>query len=225
MKFKRINKDDICDFIFDVGCTAFMVPIVSIMFAHDGIKRRYNKIPSVAKKRKRINDDIHKLEKELGLEYRSDECLYYDPHYYKNSGCCRQDYYNALKHKLATGYKSPDIILVIEKVFERHEAYPSIHIKGDIQHPEYSVYIMADKDLYNVPDNAPQTTSRVYCRMATTFTSGPLIPHPITMSECGRYGDYFVVPVPGRYQLHEISVENENIKSFIEEFKRNYKKQ
>lgn len=51
---------------------------------------------------------------------------------------------------------------------------------------------MADKDLYNVPDNAPQTTSQVYCRMATTFTSGPLIPHPITMSECGRYGDYFL---------------------------------
>jgi hypothetical protein len=44
------------------------------------------------------------------------------------------------------------------------------------------------------------------------------------MSECGRYGDYFVVPVPGRYQLHEISVENENIKRFIEEFKQDYKK-
>lgn len=54
MKFKRINKDDICDFIFDVGCTAFMVPIVSIMFAHDGIKRRYNKIPSVAKNAKEL---------------------------------------------------------------------------------------------------------------------------------------------------------------------------
>lgn len=45
-----------------------------------------------------------------------------------------------------------------------------------------------------------------------------------THSECGKYEDYFIVHIPGEFKYHEVNMQNEKIKLFVEEFKKNNRK-
>ena len=45
-----------------------------------------------------------------------------------------------------------------------------------------------------------------------------------TLSECGRYEDYFVVTIPGKFEREKVGMKNEKIKLFVENFRKKYRK-
>lgn len=46
-----------------------------------------------------------------------------------------------------------------------------------------------------------------------------------TLTECGRYEDYFIVQVPGEFQFPDVEAgTDEQLNEFIADFKRKYKK-
>lgn len=61
MKFKKIDKDELVDNVVVGGVLAGFVLSVPFVMLADGVKKIYNRIPAVARKRERLNAEIRKL--------------------------------------------------------------------------------------------------------------------------------------------------------------------
>ena len=114
----KIDKDDLI-FVAIVGGLVICSPFIAMYHAGKWI---YSKTPKGIKERKAkekkrevMNREIHELEKQLGLAERDDSYMHYDPLYIGNEQRCREGYWADLKKKAASGYRSPDLILMIEE--------------------------------------------------------------------------------------------------------------
>lgn len=238
----KIDKDDLI-FGAIVGGLVICSPFIAMYHAGKWI---YSKTPKGIKERKaeeekreKMNREIHELEKQLGLAERDDSYMNYDPLYIGNEHRGREGYLADLKKKVASGYKSPDLILMIEET------------KSGLCAPmfgygEYRVLLLLHKDCYNVQDCAPvEKYSLEYvgrmnveepgelpgadCYVKATY-SNMRHTHDYavrlqTLSECGNYQDYYVYAVPGNFQYSEVKMgTDKQLNEFIEEFKRKYKK-
>ena len=213
MKFKKIDKDELVDNVVIGGVLAGFVLSVPFEMLANGVKKIYNRIPAVARKI-------------LGLEGRDETCVQYDPYFYRNFSRDRLHYYYALKNKVERGYKSPDIVLAM-KIKK-----PEINFLDMLESPicransgpsKYIVYLMADKGIYNIPDEAVQKVLKEDLGMELVdddFKSLGLA----TLSECGRPGDYFIMSAPGEYLYEDVSYKNETIKKLIEDFRQRIQK-
>lgn len=88
---------------------------------------------------------------------------------------------------------------------------------------KYLVYLMADKGIYNIPDEAVQKVLKEDLGMELVdddFKSLGLA----TLSECGRPGDYFIMSAPGEFLYEDVSYKNETIKKLIEDFRQRIQK-
>ena len=90
-----------------------------------------------------MNREIHELEKQLGLAERDDSYMHYDPLYMGNEQRGREGYWADLKKKVASGYKSPDLIWMIKET------------KGGICAPRFGygdcqVLLLLQKDCYDI---------------------------------------------------------------------------
>lgn len=226
MKFKKIDKDELVGNVVVGGVLAGLVLSIPFEMLANGVKKIYNRIPAVARKRERLNAEIRKLEQILGLEGRDETCVQYDPYFYRNFSRDRLHYYYALKNKAERGYKSPDIVLAM-KIKK-----PEINFLNMLESPicransgpsKYIVYLMADKGIYNIPDEAVQKVLKEDLGMELVdndFKSLGLA----TLSECGRPGDYFIMSSPGEYLYEDVSYKNETIKKLIEDFRQRIQK-
>ena len=238
----KIDKDDLI-FGAIVGGLVICSPFIAMYHAGKWI---YSKTPKGIKERKaeeekreKMNREIHELEKQLGLAERDDSYMNYDPLYIGNEHRGREGYLADLKKKVASGYKSPDLILMIEET------------KSGLCAPmfgygEYRVLLLLHKECYNVQDCAPvEKYSLEYvgrmnveepgelpgadCYVKATY-SNMRHTHDYavrlqTLSECGNYQDYYVYAVPGNFQYSEVKMgTDKQLNEFIEEFKRKYKK-
>ena len=238
----KIDKEDLVWGAI-VGGLVICSPFIAMYHAGKWI---YSKTPkgieerkAEEEKREKMNREIHELEKQLGLAERDDSYMNYDPLYIGNEHRGREGYLADLKKKVASGYKSPDLILMIEET------------KGGICAPMFGygdcrVLLLLHKDCYNVQDCAPvEKYSLEYvgrmnveepgelpgadCYVKATYSS---MRHTIdyavrlqTLSECGNYQDYYVYAVPGNFQYSEVKMgTDERLNEFIEDFKRKYKK-
>lgn len=239
----KIDKDDLI-FGAIVGGLVICSPFIAMYHAGKWI---YSKTPKGIKERKaeeekreKMNREIHELEKQLGLVERDDSYMNYDPLYIGNEHRGREGYWADLKKKVASGYKSPDLILMIEET------------KSGICAPmfgygECRVLLLLHKDCYNVQDCAPvEKYSLEYvgrmnveepgelpgadCYVKATY-SNMRHTHDYavrlqTLSECSNYQDYYVYAVPGNFQYSEVKMgTDEQLNEFIEDFKRKYKKE
>ena len=226
MKFKKIDKDELVDNVVVGGVLAGLVLSIPFEMLANGVKKIYNRIPAVARKRERLNAEIRKLEQILGIEGRDETCVQYDPYFYRNFSRDRLHYYYALKNKVERGYKSPDIVLAM-KIKK-----PEINFLNMLESPicransgpsKYLVYLMADKGIYNIPDEVVQKVLKEDLGMELfddDFKSLGLA----TLSECGRPGDYFIMSAPGEYLYEDVSYKNETIKKLIEDFRQRIQK-
>ena len=114
----KIDKDDLI-FVAIVGGLVICSPFIAMYHAGKWI---YSKTPKGVKERKEkekkqeeMNREIHELEKQLGLAERDDSYMHYDPLYIGNEQRGREGYWADLKKKAASGYRSPDLILMIEE--------------------------------------------------------------------------------------------------------------
>lgn len=239
----KIDKDDLI-FGAIVGGLVICSPFIAMYHAGKWI---YSKTPKGIKERKaeeekreKMNREIHELEKQLGLAERDDSYMNYDPLYIGNEHRGREGYLADLKKKVASGYKSPDLILMIEET------------KSGICAPmfgygECRVLLLLHKDCYNVQDCAPvEKYSLEYVGRMNVEESGELpgadcyvkatysnMRHTHdyavrlqTLSECGNYQDYYVYAVPGNFQYSEVKMgTDKQLNEFIEDFKRKYKKE
>ena len=239
----KIDKEDLV-FGAIVGGLVICSPFIAIYHAGKWI---YGKTPkgikerkAEEKKREKMNREIHELEKQLGLAERDDSYMNYDPLYIGNEHRGREGYLADLKKKVASGYKSPDLILMIEEA------------KGGICAPMFGygdcrVLLLLHKDCYNVQERAsvekdplecvriniegPGELPRADCYVEATYSRIRRMRHTInyavrlqTLSECGNYQDYYVYAVPGNFQSSEVEAgTDERLNEYIEEFKRKYK--
>ena len=241
----KIDKDDL---IFEAIVGGLVICSLFIAIYHAG-KWIYSKTPKGIKERKaeeekreKMNREIHELEKQLGLAERDDSYMNYAPLYIGNERRGREGYLADLKKKVASGYKSPDLILMIEET------------KGGICAPMFGygdcrVLLLLHKDCYNVQVRAsvekdplecvrinveePGELLRADCYVEATYSRNRRMRHIInyaavrlqTLSECGNYQDYYVYAVPGNFQYSEVKAgTDEQLNKFIEDFKRKYKK-
>lgn len=225
MKFKKIDKDELVDNVVVGGVLAGLVLSIPFVMLADGVKKIYNRIPAVARKRERLNAEIRKLEKILGLECRDETCVQYDPYFYRNFSRNRLHYYYALKNKAERGYKSPDIVLAMKRKMPeiKFPEMETLICRANSGPSKYIVYLMADKGIYNIPDEAVQKVLKEDLGMELVdddFKSLGLA----TLSECGRPGDYFIMSAPGEYLYEDVSYKNETIKKLIEDFRQRIQK-
>lgn len=132
-----------------------------------------------------------------------------------------------LKNKVAENYQSPDIILAIQET--KYGMLAKLM--------EYSGYcqvlVLVKKNIYTIPSYTDESVISLYLKNADEYfkhfrnliscirgIEGRLY----TLSECNRYDDYFVVKIPGEFERQEVSMENEKIKQFVEDFKKKYSK-
>lgn len=238
----KIDKEDLI-FGAIVGGLVICSPFIAIYHAGKWI---YSKTPkgikerkAEEKKREKMNREIHELEKQLGLAERDDSYMNYNPLYMGNKHRGREGYLADLKKKVASRYKTPDLIMMIEET------------KGGICAPMFSygdcrVLLLLHKDCYNVQDCAPVGKySLEYVRMnveepgelpradryvkATYSRMRHINDYAVrlrTLSECGSYQDYYVHAVPGKFQFSKVEAgTDERLNEYIEEFKRKYKKE
>lgn len=225
MKFKKIDKDELVDNVVVGGVLAGLVLSIPFVMLADGVKKIYNRIPAVARKRERLNAEIRKLEKILGLECRDETCVQYDPYFYRNFSRDRLHYYYALKNKAERGYKSPDIVLAMKRKMPeiKFPEMETLICRANSGPSKYIVYLMADKGIYNIPDEAVQKVLKEDLGMELVdddFKSLGLA----TLSECGRPGDYFIMSAPGEFLYEYVSYKNETIKKLIEDFRQRIQK-
>lgn len=174
----------------------------------------------------------------MGLTGRDDSCCAYDPYYcpryspwnydFDMSGPSRQRYLEELKKKVREGYRNPDILFATKE--------PSFFPTGECQ-----VLMLADENRYEFPpyaDESSQNAAEYFKRFfyederhraeeGLVFNSCRLLNSQRrirTLSECGRYEDYFVVEIPGRISCADVSLGNEAISRFVEAFKKTYRK-
>ena len=240
----KIDKEDLILGAI-VGGLVVCSPFIAIYHAGKWI---YSKTPkgikerkAEEKKREKMNREIHELEKQLGLAERDDSYMNYDPLYIGNKHRGREGYLADLKKKVASGYKSPDLILMIKET------------KGGIcasrfGYGGYRVLLLLHKDCYNVQERAsvekdplecvrinvegPGKLPRADCYVEATYSRIRRMRHTInyavrlqTLSECGNYQDYYVYAVPGKFQYSEVEAGTDaQLNEFIEDFKRKYNK-
>ena len=238
----KIDKNDLI-FGAIVGGLVICSPFIAIYHAGKWI---YSKTPkgikerkAEEKKREKMNREIHELEKQLGLAERDDSYMNYDPLYIGNKHRGREGYLADLKKKVASGYKSLDLILMIKET------------KGGICAPRFGygdcrVLLLLHKDCYNIQDCAPaEKYSLEYIRInveeqgelpradryveATYSRMRHIVDYAVrlqTLSECGNYQDYYVYAVPGKFQFSEVEAGTDGqLNEFIADFKRKYKKE
>ena len=176
---------------------------------------------------------IKELEAMLGLTGRGDSCCSYDPYYCPRYNPdvfdfdipSRQKYWEDLKKKIEEDFKSPGIILATKEI-----TY-SLEYSGKCQ-----VLMLVNKNIYKVPpysQNADEYFKRFYSEIRRENadrrdyicliyrkTQGRLR----TLSECGRYEDYFVVEIPGEFKCTDVSFKNKTIRQIVEHFKKRYMK-
>lgn len=225
MKFKKIDKDELVGNVVVGGVLAGLVLSIPFEMLANGVKKIYNRIPAVARKRERLNAEIRKLEKILGLECRDETCVQYDPYFYRNFSRDRLHYYYALKNKAERGYKSPDIVLAMKRKMPeiKFPEMETLICRANSGPSKYIVYLMADKGIYNIPDEAVQKVLKEDLGMELVdddFKSLGLA----TLSECGRPGDYFIMSAPGEFLYEDVSYKNETIKKLIEDFRQRIQK-
>lgn len=122
--------------------------------------------------------------------------------------------------------QSPDIILAIEET-KGGIAY-SIEYSGKCQ-----VLMLANKNIYEIPPYRGTSAFFDSSNAETYFEgfydficrSSDLQGRLYTLTECGDMKNYFVVKIPGGFECREVGMENEKIKLFVENFKKNYKKE
>lgn len=178
-------------------------------------------------KQKRIRKEIKELESQLGLVGRLTRTFDYDPYYYKRNSS-RKEYLESLKKKVSENYQSPDIIFAIQET--------KTGMLADLM--EYSgkcqVLMLANKNFYDTPLLIAETIMSPYLKNADEYFKYfyKLMEHAQgiegrlrTLSECGKYEDYFVVEIPGEFEYREVGMGNETIKQFVEDFKKKYRKQ
>ena len=175
---------------------------------------------------------IKELEAMLGLTGRGDSCCSYDPYYCPRYNPdvfdfdipSRQKYWEDLKKKIEEDFKSPGIILATKEI-----TY-SLEYSGKCQ-----VLMLVNKNIYKVPpysQNADEYFKHFYNEMRKKDTDGDLIYFIYrkrqgrlrTLSECGRYEDYFVVEILGEFNCTDVSFENKTIRQIVEHFKKRYMK-
>lgn len=175
---------------------------------------------------------IKELEAMLGLTGRGDSCCSYDPYYcprynpdvfdFEMSSPSRQKYLEDLKRKIKE--ESPGIILATKEI-----TY-SLEYSGKCQ-----VLMLVNKNIYKIPpysQNADEYFKHFYNEMRKKDTDGDLIYFIYrkrqgrlrTLSECGRYEDYFVVEIPGEFKCTDVSFGNKTIRQIVEHFKKRYMK-
>ena len=168
----------------------------------------------------------------LGLTGRGDSCCSYDPYYcprynpdvfdFEMSSPSRQKYLEDLKRKIKE--ESPGIILATKEI-----TY-SLEYSGKCQ-----VLMLVNKNIYKIPpysQNADEYFKHFYNEMRKKDTDGDLIDFIYrkrqgrlrTLSECGRYEDYFVVEIPGEFKCTDVSFGNKTIRQIVEHFKKRYMK-
>lgn len=176
---------------------------------------------------------IKELEAMLGLTGRGDSCCSYDPYYCPRYNPdvfdfdipSRQKYWEDLKKKIEEDFKSPGIILATKEI-----TY-SLEYSGKCQ-----VLMLVNKNIYKVPpysQNADEYFKRFYSEIRRENADrrdyicliyrkkqGRLR----TLSECGRYEDYFVVEIPGEFKCTDVSFKNKTIRQIVEHFKKRYMK-
>ena len=204
----KIDKDDLYIYGFISGLI-ICSPLISVYY---GTKWIYNHTPQKVKEKKERDLKIHELEEKLGLIGRDNKALYYDPHYYRNRNKNRNDYLVDLKKKVDCNYNSPDIITVIvESTFDS-----SIFDKDS----ECSTLIMVHEDYYNVPQKKNWRADIYFSFNVLSSTFNILS----TLSECGKYSNYYVIAVPGNYQRKEVICGTGKFAKVINDFKKVYKK-
>lgn len=238
----KIDKDDLL-FGAIIGGLVLCSPFIAMY--HIG-KWIYSKTPkkikeqkAEEKKREEMNREIHELEKQLGLAERDDSYMHYDPLYMGNEQRGREGYWADLKKKVASGYKSPDLIWMIKET------------KGGICAPRFGygdcqVLLLLHKDCYDILGCVPIERGSLehigngsegsgklpradrYVKAAyemMTFSNDYAV-RLQTLSECGNYRDYYVYAVPGNFQFSDVETGmDERLKKFIADFQRKYKKQ
>lgn len=238
----KIDKDDLL-FGAIIGGLVICSPFIAMY--HIG-KWIYSKTPkkikeqkAEEKKREEMNREIHELEKQLGLAERDDSYMHYDPLYMGNEQRGREGYWADLKKKVASGYKSPDLIWMIKET------------KGGICAPRFGygdcqVLLLLHKDCYDIlgcapvesgtlehlfngsegPGKLPRADRYVKASYEMMTFSNDYAVRLQTLSECGNYQDYYVYAVPGNFQFSDVETGmDERLKKFIADFQRKYKKQ
>lgn len=238
----KIDKDDLL-FGAIIGGLVLCSPFIAMY--HIG-KWIYSKTPkkikeqkAEEKKREEMNREIHELEKQLGLAERDDSYMHYDPLYMGNEQRGREGYWADLKKKVASGYKSPDLIWMIKET------------KGGICAPRFGygdcqVLLLLHKDYYDIlgcvpvergpleyiwnGSDGPGKLPRADCYVKASYEmmtfSNDYAVRLQTLTECGNYQDYYVYAVPGNFQFSDVETGmDERLKKFIADFQRKYKKQ
>lgn len=204
----KINKEVLFDWSL-IGGLVVCSPFIGIYY---GIRYIYNHTPQKVKEKRKRDLEIHELEEKLGLIGRDNKALYYDPHYYKNQNENRNDYSVDLRRKVDDNYNSPDIITVIvESTFDS-----SIFSENS----ECSTLIMVHEDYYNVPQKKNWRADIYFSLNVLSSTFNILS----TLSECGKYSNYYVISVPGKYQRKEVICGTGKFAKFINKFKNSNKK-
>lgn len=238
----KMDKDDLL-FGAIIGGLVLCSPFIAMY--HIG-KWIYSKTPkkikeqkAEEKKREEMNREIHELEKQLGLAERDDSYMHYDPLYMGNEQRGREGYWADLKKKVASGYKSPDLIWMIKET------------KGGICAPRFGygdcqVLLLLHKDCYDIlgcapvesgtlehlfngsegPGKLPRADRYVKASYEMMTFSNDYAVRLQTLSECGNYRDYYVYAVPGNFQFSDVETGmDKRVKKFIADFQRKYKKQ
>ena len=176
---------------------------------------------------------IKELEAILGLAGRDDSCCSYDPYYSPRYNPnifdfeipSRQEYLEGLKKKIKEDFKSPGIILATKEI-----TY-SLGYSGKCQ-----VLMLVNKNIYKIPpysQNADEYFKHFYNEIRQENADRRRYIYRIyqekqgrlrTLSECGRYEDYFVVEIPGEFQCTDVSFKNKTIRKIVEHFKKRYMK-
>ena len=237
-----IDTDDLILYAI-IGVLIVCSPFVGI---YDGIRWLYKHTPWVQKKKKIMDREIQQLEEKLGLHGRDDKALYYDPCYYKNKNRKRKGYLNDLKTKLEKDYKSPDIIIgirdygfeededcdVLILVHKKSYDIPKLRNQERCIISEYHYPLLGardsmslNQDYYNL--NLKDCVYVLDCADLSPiklFLGGfrNLLGRLRTLSECGRYEDYYIVHVPGKFQRNEVIAGSRRVDDFINKFKQEY---
>ena len=178
---------------------------------------------------------VNELEAMLGLTGKDDSCCSYDPYYsprynpdvfdFEMSRFSRQEYLEGLKKKIKEDFKSPGIILATKEI-----TY-SLGYSGKCQ-----VLMLVNKNIYKIPpysQNVDEYFKHFYNEIRQENADRRRYIYRIyqkkqgrlrTLSECGRYEDYFVVEIPGEFKCTDVSFENKTIKQIVKHFKKRYMK-
>lgn len=218
----KIDKDDLLITTLISG-VIICSPLIAVYCIAEWI---YNQTPWQKKKKLKMNAEINELENRLGLIGRTEKALNYDPYFMKKNSS-REEYLNDLRKKVAQIYQSPSLILATEE-FEAHGVCPP-HYSGDCL-----ALVLVHIDYYKLPPDYLYCLGFVTESRANKYFDSfyhligcmiDTIGRLTTLSECGRYEDYFVVKIPGKFKKHEVCLTNKRIKQFVNEFKEKYGKQ